>query len=98
MIDLGKVTDIFCIVDTFCAEFEKFTQPFLIGNPPKKKPQMSNSEIITIMILFQFGGFGNFKYFYLYYVQKYMKQEFPQTVFYNRFTELMQSNLMVLTM
>ncbi len=98
MINLDKVTDIFCTVDTFCTEFEKFIQPFLIGNPPKKKPKMSNSEVITIMILFQLSGFRTFKHFYIYYVQKHMKQEFPQTVSYNRFTELMQSNLMALTM
>lgn len=98
MINFDKITDIFCTVDEFCIEFEKFTQPFSIGNPPKKKPKMSNAEIITIMILFQLSGFRTFKHFYIYYVQKHMKQEFPQTVSYNRFTELMQSNLMTLTM
>lgn len=98
MINFDKITDIFCTVDEFCVEFEKFIQPFLIGNPPKKKPKMSNSEIITIMILFQLSGFRTFKHFYMYYVQKHMQAEFPQTVSYNRFTELMQSNLMALTM
>lgn len=98
MINFDKITDIFCIVDEFCAEFEKFTQPFLLGNLPKKKPKMSNSEVMTITILFQLSGFRTFKHFYIYYVQKHMKSEFPQTVSYNRFTELMQSNLMALTM
>ena len=85
-------------MDEFCLQFQKFTQPFIIGNPPKKKPKMSNAEVITIMILFQLSGFRTFKHFYIYYVQKHMKQEFPITVSYNRFTELMQSNLMCLTM
>lgn len=98
MINFDKITDIFCTVDEFCTEFEKFTQPFLIGNPPKKKPKMSNAEVITIMILFQLSGFRTFKHFYIYYVQKHMQTEFPETVSYNRFTELMQSNLMALTM
>lgn len=98
MINFDKITDIFCTVDEFCTEFEKFTQPFLLGNPPKKKPKMSNAEVITIMILFQLSGFRTFKHFYIYYVQKHMQNEFPQTVSYNRFTELMQSNLMALTM
>lgn len=52
MINFDKITDIFCIVDEFCIEFEKFTQPFLLGNPPKKKPKMSNSEIMTIITCF----------------------------------------------
>lgn len=98
MINFDKVTDIFCTVDEFCLEFQKFTQPFVIGNPPKKKPKMSNAEVVTIMILFQLSGFRAFKHFYICYVQKHMRQEFPQTVSYNRFTELMQSNLMCLTM
>lgn len=98
MINFDKITDIFCIVDEFCLEFQKFTQPFIIGNPPKKKPKMSNAEVITIMILFQLSGIRTFKHFYIYYVQQHMKKEFPQTVSYNRFTELMQSNLMALTM
>lgn len=98
MINYDKITDIFCIVDDFCNDFEKFTQPFLIGKPPKKKPKMSNAEVITIMILFHLSGFRTFKHFYIYYVQKHMQQEFPQTVSYNRFTELMQSNIMALTM
>lgn len=98
MINFDKITDIFCIVDEFCVEFAKFTQAFFLGNPPKKKPKMSHSEIMTIIILFQLSGFRTFKHFYLYYVQKQMQNEFPQTVSYNRFVELMQSNLMALTM
>ncbi|MEN2436771.1 IS982 family transposase [Weeksellaceae bacterium A-14] len=98
MINFDKITDIFCTVDEFCIHFEKFTGSFLLGNPPKRKPKMSNSEIITIMILFQLSGFRTFKHFYIYYVQKHMHEDFPQTVSYNRFVELMQSNLMALTM
>ena len=48
MINFDKITDIFCMVDEFCTQFEKFTQPFLIGNSPKKKPKMSNAEVINI--------------------------------------------------
>ena len=64
MINFDKITDIFCTVDEFCAEFEKFTQAFILGNPPKKKARMSNSEVITIIILFQLSGFRTFKHFY----------------------------------
>jgi hypothetical protein len=82
----------------FARNLKKFTQAFILGNPPKKKARMSNSEVITIIILFQLSGFRTFKHFYIYYVQKHMTNEFPKTVSYNRFTELMQSNLMALTM
>ncbi len=61
---------------------------FLLGNPPKRKPIMSKSEVMTIMILFQLSGFRTFKHFYIDFVQQYMTQDFPNTVSYNRFVEL----------
>ena len=98
MICFNKITDIYSVVDEFCKDFEKFSQAFLIGNKPKKKPKMSTSEVITIILLFHLSGFRTFKHFYIYYVQKHMTQDFPKTVSYNRFVELMQSALMPMTM
>lgn len=86
-----KITEIFYLIDEFCIEFEKTTKKHLIGNKPKRKPRMSSSEVISIMTLFHMGNFRNMKHFYLYYVQKHMKSEFPKTVSYNRFLELMQN-------
>lgn len=59
---------------------------------------MAKSEIMTITVLFHLSGFRTFKHFYIHYVQVHMQEEFPQTVSYNRFTELMQRNLMPLTL
>ena len=87
----NKVTEIFYLVDEFCEEFSKNFDSYLIGNKPKRTPKMNNSEVITILILFHFGGFRNFKHFYLFYVKKHMETEFPSTVSYNRFVELSQS-------
>lgn len=93
-----KITELFCIVDEFCQEYDQIVDKSLLGNPPKRPPVMTKSEIITITVLFHLAGFRTFKHFYLYYVQKHMQKEFPQTVSYNRFTELMQSNLMPMTL
>ena len=49
---------------------------------------MSESEVMTILILFHSASFKNLKSFYLFYVQKYMQRDFPQTESYNRFVEL----------
>jgi hypothetical protein len=92
-----KVTEIFYLADEFCTEFEKVLLPNLIGNLPKRKPMMSNSEIITIMVLFHTKGYRNMKHFYLNYIQKHMTVEFPNTVSFNRFTELMQSVTLPMT-
>ncbi|MEO9569626.1 MAG: hypothetical protein ABJH82_13425 [Polaribacter sp.] len=59
---------------------------------------MFKSEVVTITILFQLSGFRTFKLFYVHYVQNHMQHEFPNTVSYNRFVELMQQNLMMMTL
>lgn len=98
MICFDKITDIFSIVDEFCKDFDKTTQPFLLGAASKRPPRMSKSEVITIYLLFHLSGFRCFKHFYIFYVQKHMQNEFPNTVSYNRFLELMQSVLLPMTM
>lgn len=97
MICFNKITDIFCIVDEFCKDFEKSTKSFLLGRPSKRPPRMTKSEVITIYLLFHLSGFRCFKHFYIYYVQKHLTKEFPNTVSYNRFVELMQSVIMPMT-
>ena len=96
MITYDKITEIFCLVDDFCKEFDKVAKNRLLGNPGKRPPVMSKGEILTIMILFHLSGFRTFKHFYIYYVQKHMQDEFPRTVSYNRFTELMKQNALPL--
>lgn len=96
-ITTDKVTEIFYLTDEFCREFNEFIATSMIGNEPKRKPRMSESEVITLMILFHSGSFRNMKHFYLHYVQKHLSLEFPRTVSYNRFTELMQSAILPMT-
>lgn len=98
MICFDKITEIYCVTDEFCKNFEKTTEYFIIGNKPKRKPRMTTAEVITIYYLFHLGGFRCFKHFYIFYVQKHMKKDFPETVSYNRFVELMQSVLLPMTM
>ena len=98
MIIYSKVTEIFCLVDEFCKEYTEIVDKALIGNKAKRPSIMSQSEIITIAIIFQLSGFRTFKHFYVFYVKTHMKNDFPSTVSYNRFTELMQENLMAMTL
>jgi Transposase DDE domain len=92
-----KITEIFYLSDEFCNKFFAAIEPNLIGNAPKRKPKMSESEVITIMTLFHMGGYRNMKHFYEYYVKLHLKSEFPNTVSYNRFTELMQAAVLPMT-
>jgi len=94
----SKITEIFYLTDDFCIEFFKTMKAHTLGNEPKRKPMMSTSEIITIMVLFHFGQFRNMKHFYLFYVKKHMQSHFPKTVSYNRFVELMQQSTLPMTL
>ena len=97
MITYDKVSDIFCTVDEFCKNFQKTTQTFIIGKSNGRPSKMSESEVISILLLFQMSGFKCFKHYYIFYVQRHMQADFPVTVSYNRFVELSQSVVMPLT-
>lgn len=97
MVLFSKITDIFVLVDEFSKEFTEIVRKRSLGKASKRPPKMSLSEVMTIMILFHLSGFRTFKHFYIYYVQKHLIAEFPVTVSYNRFTELMQQALLPMT-
>jgi len=101
MISQDKITQIFCSIDDFCIVFEPALLKRQLSTGKKtrnRKPTMSISEIVTITVLFHLSGYRTFKHFYLFNVQKHLNQEFPNTVSYNRFVELMQANVLPLTL
>lgn len=101
MICVDKITKLFCSIDDFCQIFEPALKKGLISDGKKRRNRaftMSVSEIVTITILFHSSGCRNFKHYYIGYVQKHLQKEFPKTVSYNRFVELMQSNVLALTL
>ena len=60
-----KITDIFCIIDDFCEEYdkdiEKMSLKALDGRRHRKRScVMSRSEIMTILVCFHFNQFRNF--------------------------------------
>lgn len=93
-----KITEIFYLIDDFCKEFDNSIKKHLLGNKPKRKPTMSCSEVITIMVIFHTGGYRNMKHFYQHFVQKHLTHLFPKTVSYNRFVELMQAATLPMSM
>lgn len=95
MITNDKITEIFCMVDDFCIIYDRFIK--VNGLAPKRDKKkrkyhrdskMSDAEVITIMILFHLSNHKCLKHFYTDYIQKHMTDLFPNTVSYNRFTEL----------
>ena len=95
---ISKVTEIYCIADDFCKEYELEVnkKALSLSNPspntPKtrnRKGRMSDAEMITILVLFHSTTFRNFKHFYLFYVCREPKEEFPNLLSYTRFVERM---------
>ena len=83
---VSKVTEIYCIADDFCKEYnlELNKTSLSLSNPSadspkhrKRKGRMSDAEMITILILFHSNTFRNFKHFYLFYVCRELKKNFP---------------------
>lgn len=93
MLTDDKVTEIFCICDDFCKEFDKEIEKNSIKASDgrkhrRRKGLMSDAEIMTILICFHFNTFRNFKHYYLFYVQKHMRHLIPEQLSYNRFVEV----------
>ena len=89
MISRDKVTEIFCIIDEFCKFFEaENAEKLLITSDDRRRRRrsasMSDSEIMTILLLFHFGSFRNFKHYYF----GVLRSDCPTAVLYNRFVEL----------
>jgi len=97
-----NLVEIFYIIDEFCKEIYKTMGGHLLSKETSKKARkraftMSDSEVITIMIMFHQSRFRDLKAFYTSYIQNHCKNDFPHTVSYNRFVELQQRVLLPMT-
>lgn len=83
--------EIFCFIDDFCKNFDQSKSQFCLPNPTRKRKKpcrISLSEVMTILIMFQFSHYRTFKDFYLCCLSTQYKREFPNLVRYTRFLEL----------
>jgi len=90
---------LFCLIDDFCQAFVPEWNKLLISQGSKKRQrsnQLSFSEIITILILFQQSHYRDFKTFYLVHVCHHLRNDFPQLVSYTRFVSLIPRTLIPL--
>ena len=86
-----SLLEMFCDVDEFWQAFESNWEASQLEAGQmkrKRKPQLCESEIMTILIHFHQSGYRTFKGYYTNYVSKQLRGEFPKLVSYNRFVEL----------
>lgn len=104
MFSKDKVTEIFCIVDDFCKEFElrikELKQVQVNGEKRyRNRPlSMSDSEILTILICFHLGSHKTFKHYYQQIIHDHWIDLFPKSLSYNRFVEVQSRYFVVLAM
>lgn len=87
-----QIIDIFCNVDDFMLTMhDKSASNLLSSNKCQRhrETKLSNSEIMTIMILFHRSGYRTFKHFYLRHVQCHWRHYFPYLLSYTRFVALL---------
>jgi transposase len=90
---------LYILADDFFKIFEPIWRKHLLGRTGRRRirhPQLSISEIMTVLIAFQVSHFRDFKSFY-FALRQYHRSEFPTLPSYNRFVELIPRALVPLT-
>lgn len=87
-----SLLEMFCEVDDFWQAFEPHWNKYRLTTglmKRKREPQLSMSEIMTILIHFHQSGYRTFEDYYTKHVCENLRSEFPKLVSYGRFIELM---------
>ena len=99
--DMNQLVSIFCEIDDFCNELEKYCQHYMLTGPMKNKrgPDcgLAISAIMTILVMFQMSRFRDFKNFYKGFLCIYNKHYFPNLPGYERFVNLIKRAIFPLT-
>ena len=90
-----SILKLFCHVDDFCQLLATWENAKLWGVARRRgpAPQLSLSEVMTILIHFHQSHYRDFKAYFTQHVSQHMRAEFPQLVSYTRFVELIPSSL-----
>lgn len=89
---MDSLAELFCFIDDFCGEFEPVWNRHLLACGQKKRCRpgsLSLSELMTLVVLFHQVRHRQFKRFYLDYVCRYLRAEFPGLPSYGRMVELL---------
>lgn len=93
-----EILPLFCEIDDFCKVFERLYQSKAISNGKSRKraTRLSQSEVMTILVLYHASGYKNLKAFYLQEVLRRHSLDFPGLCSYQRFVQLQSRCVMPL--
>ena len=91
---MDHLTELYCLMDDFCKEFEPQLRAHLLSAPCGSRKRiratrLSLPELMTLVVLFHQIRYRQFKAFYLHHVSLNLRAEFPNLPSYNRIIELM---------
>lgn len=92
------ILPLFCEIDDFCQFFEQFSQTRAIsdGKRRRRATGLSQSEVMTILVLYHLSGYKNLKAFYLQEILRPHSSDFPRLCSYQRFVQLQSRCVMPL--
>lgn len=89
---MDDVTELYCVMDDFCKEFEPALKARMIAEGKRRRARptgLSVAELMTLMVLFHQIRYRQFKLFYLHHVCRHLRREFPRLPSYQRCVELL---------
>ncbi len=93
-----KLIEIFIAVDDFTNLFHQWLAARCLQPPrqPTRQTQLSESEMLTILVYYHHSGYKNFQYYYQRLVEPMMKTYFPRLISYQRFIDLIPRQIPLL--
>ena len=91
-----SLLELFCAVDDFWQAFAPEWHQKLLASGQMQRIRardLSESEMMTIVIHFHQARYRDFKTYYTKYVQAYLRRAFPKLISYERFVQLLPSIL-----
>lgn len=89
---MDDLTEIYCLMDDFCKEFEPEFKTLLLTDGKRQRQRatsLSLAELMTLVVLFHQIRYRQFKLFYLHHVCLHLRREFPNLPSYQRCVELL---------
>jgi DDE family transposase len=93
------ILPLFCEIDDFCKIFEKVWRTRQLAGSKRRRnraTRLSQSEVMTILVLYHQSGYKNLKSFYLQEIVRLHSSDFRGLVSYHRFVELQKRCVMPL--